>query len=54
MDASEKKMRECLKCRKPFLSTHSGNRLCWTCNDENKSVWRREIAAKVLPKEVKE
>ena len=26
------KTRDCLKCRKPFLSSHKGNRLCDRCN----------------------
>ena len=27
--------RECLKCRRPFLSRGNDNRLCGKCNEEN-------------------
>lgn len=29
--AAEASMRRCLGCGKGFMSSHAGNRLCWTC-----------------------
>ena len=31
-DPSKRGLRTCLKCRKKFMSTHMGNRLCKGCN----------------------
>lgn len=33
-----KKERVCLRCRKPFMGQHVGNRICITCNGINKNV----------------
>lgn len=30
-----KKKRECLKCKREFLSSGVGNRVCYKCNREN-------------------
>ncbi len=34
--------RQCLKCRKDFISAHKGNRLCVRCNHTNIVVGRME------------
>jgi hypothetical protein len=33
----------CLKCRKPFVSEGSHNRLCQRCNDANSKLSRMDL-----------
>lgn len=46
---SEFKERDCMKCRRPFMSVSSGNRICKTClnaktiNEKNQGVINAEI-----------
>jgi len=49
----DRKLRPCMKCRKPFESEHIGNRICPTCKDNvefsgvrNSSYWLNETGVR--------
>lgn len=33
-DSENGQMRRCLGCGRSFMSAHVGNRLCWSCSDD--------------------
>ena len=42
-DMEKKPRPKCLKCDRPFMSTHKFNRLCARCNKQNQRERTREI-----------
>lgn len=38
MTSQKQKVRKCLKCNRPFLSSWAGHRICSACNSKNQKI----------------